>query len=278
VASLQTGGSSPAPHSEQYLGAEALYACLTDAGLPARLEPVEDDRALVNWGEGHEVLFVFANGFGGAHPGSSGEINPDVESAFWNDHSSNAAGGEIQPALMVDGVDESATWASCLEDSGYTDPQIDQPAGDPAEELKAKQQMADATNEWIACARENGLPDLVDVSATADGWTTVPEAQIPLSMTPDALRTLLGACPNFDEEQARAMMNPDFDPEADWHYNPSVTVKLPPEMSDPGYTPDATESDALKRFEALQSVLTERANAFYEENAPDIAVPSAAAE
>jgi hypothetical protein len=62
--------------------------------------------------------------------------------------------------------------------------------------------MAEASNQWAACARENGLPNLRDATATVDNWETKPSIEIPESTSVELFKQVLGKC---------SAVNPDRD-------------------------------------------------------------------
>ncbi|MDR1152204.1 MAG: hypothetical protein LBK72_06985 [Bifidobacteriaceae bacterium] len=248
--------------STQRQGAEALYACLKDAKLPAKLMELENNSALIDWeGKGFDILGTTPDG-GFSMPGKTGEFDKKVEDAFWETHVDTYG-------LLIDGVDHSETWRSCYESSGYTDPYR---AADPTEELKTKQQTAEVTNKWIACARENGMADLKDVTAAADGWKTTPNATIPLSTTVPELRSLLAACPSFDKDQAKRQREPDFDWEKDYVPFPAIIIQPPPGVDSARQLPpasSATESPEFLHFVELTEALDADLRAFTDSLPPD---------
>ena len=79
--------------------------------------------------------------------------------------------------------------------------------------------MAAASNEWAACARANGYPQLVDAKVEVDNWQTEPAIELPNSMTVADLESLLQACPYVNPavlgktaEQLAALDPPPADP------------------------------------------------------------------
>jgi hypothetical protein len=229
--------------------AEAFYACLVDAGLPATMEDAPDGGTYVQWPQ--EGYDIYANipvadaqtSALWAIPGRSHDYeNTEPLDAFLERHPTTEYG------LEIDGVDHSAAYADCHRRHPYQDPNAE--AG-PTEELRGKQLLADATNEWIACARDHGLPDLTDVTAgQADNWLTSPMATVPLTTTPDALRQLLAACPNFDADQAARREEPGYDESAF--------------VPDPAIQPaDPRDESERERYEALIATLNEASDQFY---------------
>jgi hypothetical protein len=170
--------------------------------------------------------------------------------------------GKMPPELWVDGVDHTDTWVGCLESSGYTHPTApDQP--DPAEEAKWAQRSARVANDWIACARENGLPSLPDADPNSEG-PYAPHAEIPLATDPTLLKSVVEACPTFNEEALKRQMEGDptlqDDIEAD-RVNPSplLLVEEPAGLQEDGFD---FQSEEGKRFSELGSILVADQNAF----------------
>jgi hypothetical protein len=120
--------------------------------------------------------------------------------------------------VFVDGeADHSAELRACADQSGYF---IPSPRFDPREEEATKRQMADASNEWADCARENGYPSLADASVTIDNWDTAPAIKLPASVTVPGLEILLAACPYVNPvvfgktaEELAVMEPPPIDPQ-----------------------------------------------------------------
>jgi hypothetical protein len=68
------------------------------------------------------------------------------------------------------------------------------------QEIGAKQSYLQATLDWIACARDNGYPDIAaPFPVKADDYATEPMAVLPTTMTEQEPRALLAVCPNFDQ-------------------------------------------------------------------------------
>ncbi|MDR1294813.1 MAG: hypothetical protein LBK59_07635 [Bifidobacteriaceae bacterium] len=250
----EASGSGDATASAQRQGAEAFYACLTDAGLPAVLNPVDDSDngdAAVGWETDHTVMERIPGQFSGVSGGEGGAASQEDADAFF-------AQGEDTYGLVVDGVDHTAQYQQCHESSGYVQPEYPR---DPAEEAKQRQASVDATNEWIACARENGYPDLADVQVSSTEPDQWPQATLPLSTTADQLRALLEVCPNFDEDQAREMMSGEATTQ-DWTVQPSIGFEQP--------SSDDADSDSDAQFNHLSElveILYEKQQAFYESQA-----------
>jgi hypothetical protein len=233
-------------------GAEELLACLKDAGLPAILSDYGDGKAIIDWEpEGHDIMVRWPNG-GNSIPGKSGEIASEDEAAFWEE-------GQGDFGLWIDGVDHTDKWESCYTESGYVDPNAGY--SDPAEELKQKQQLLEVTNAWIACARDNGYPEMPDATAVSDNWETMPEAVIPLETTVDQLNVLLDACPTFDAEEVETMINSESGPDPDSAPFANVRIEYPPgfdwaSAQDPGAESSSPEYEHYSQLnEALYADL-----------------------
>ncbi|MDR0432169.1 MAG: hypothetical protein LBH48_02500 [Bifidobacteriaceae bacterium] len=233
-----TSAGSPATTapelSEQGEIAYAFYQCLTDAGVPASFNRLINTDARVNLGEqGHDVLATIPDGPDWEYPGASGTIDPYVQSDF-------AAAHADSYGLLVDGEDRSQTLADCHEAAPYTEPNE---GIDPDSELSAKRPYAEATNRWIACARQNGYPDMEDVPLTADSFATAPEVVLPLTMTPQELGELLAVCPNLSPDGPGQPDSPD----------PAVRIEAPAQFTDA----EGAETEEAARFNELTEVLLE---------------------
>jgi hypothetical protein len=247
---------------DQYGRAQALEACLVEAGLPAVLNPVEGGEAEIGWAEGHEVLSRDFERMGVMLEGSGGPIDPAIYDAFM-DVEEDPVTMDLAPSLWVNGTDYTTTWVECLESSGYTNPTA-YLEPDPSEVQAHAQRMADSANNWIACARENGLPELVDAEPDPS-IMPAPHALIPLSTPPDLLRSVMEACPNFDEEFRRRELDGDPTLEDDWvagrvTANPFVLTEDPPGLEIEGYDPQASEEG--RRWSELNSILLQAEDEF----------------
>ncbi|MDR0432277.1 MAG: hypothetical protein LBH48_03070 [Bifidobacteriaceae bacterium] len=265
VATLEVGraSSSAAGHPDQYSTASALQGCLADAGLPAVVVPVDGGEAEVGWAEGHEVVARDLDGGTTMLAGPSGAVDPAISDAVLNGDADPLT-GELAPALWVDGVDKSAVWAGCLESSGYTPPSPESDT-DPGELLRGSQRQADAANDWIRCARENGLENLADVTADDSGMAPGPHVVVPLSTPPDLLRSVVAECPTFSEEMLRRTF--EGDPtlgeeimEGRGPIGPLVFAEEPVGLQEEGYDMEASEDG--RRFAELSEILYEGEAAF----------------
>jgi hypothetical protein len=191
--------SSPAPSRAQGQAAEAFYSCLAGRGLSVNLE---------EQGNGTAYVFPKAAPYFWRIPGQPAMYDPSTPTTgkmpdeSLRDMFDGFAAEEGQPyRLWIDGADHSDDLRECHEPTGYAEPEA---WADPAANLLMHQTIADATNAWIACARENGLPDLPDLTVTppgSDPMALPPQIGLPLSMTPDFLSTLLAACPPVNPDR-----------------------------------------------------------------------------
>jgi hypothetical protein len=113
----------------QRAGAEALYSCLIDAGLPATIGPADGDqdgmadigRLRVLWDTGQIGLLLSRDDRGtvSIHDGANLQgmdlaIQADIQRFM-----------RVDPftfKLQIDGVDHSAAYADCVVSSGYEVP------------------------------------------------------------------------------------------------------------------------------------------------------------
>jgi hypothetical protein len=249
----QSSSASPTQAPDQRLTAEAYYSCLLDAGLPAELQPVDPEAAdgavLVSFGP-HSVLQAVPGKGAAVSLGEDGygPISEEEQQAFFDAHSDPDTYG-----LVVDGMDYSADFERCYTESGYFEP----PRVSEGERQRQNQLVADATNTWIACAREHGLPDLADVAARTDDPDYYPAVHLPLTMAEDDLRALLDDCPNFDEDATREAYEAlGRGEDVQFPLMPSIEFPLPEgSEEDPGV--EAT-------WEKLATILWEKEKAFFE--------------
>jgi hypothetical protein len=152
----------------------------------------------------------------GRSGGEDGRFD-STEEATWREHYDSGS-----YFLVIDDVDRSDILESCHTQSGYVRPTT---ATDPAVELDEKQAIADATKGWIDCAHKAGATVVDETTVRADAWATRPRAVIPYATTGAQFRDLLEACPNFDEEAAKVMTEPEFDPATYTHRDPGIEIE-----------------------------------------------------
>ncbi|MDR0433105.1 MAG: hypothetical protein LBH48_07355 [Bifidobacteriaceae bacterium] len=263
-----TPAGDPTGPGDQRLTAEALYSCLVDAGLPAQIQPVNrgggdggsgdaeagSAEAFVTFGS-HAVMQAVP----GKPPaislgeGSAVALSEQAQQAFFDAHRDPETFG-----LQIDGVDYSVDFERCYTESGYFEPVriTDE------ERVRQNKLMAEATNKWTACARENGYPNLPDVLLASNDPDYYPSVELPPSITESALRSLLEACPNFDEEAAaqvhEAMASGEDIP---YPLMPNITIPMPDE--DP-----SSDSPAMQQWNQLTEILYEQEQTFFTTNPP----------
>jgi len=124
----------------------------------------------------------------------------DVLQEPYREEAASPSPGTRGVALLLAGTtDYTEQYRRCSETIDYIPPTY---RVDPKWEVTEKQAVADATNAWIECARDNGQPYLADVLAPkADNYKTYPRALLPITTTPDQLVVLLELCPIGDYGQ-----------------------------------------------------------------------------
>ncbi|MDR2379640.1 MAG: hypothetical protein LBE08_00430 [Bifidobacteriaceae bacterium] len=297
------GGTGATNESQQAVAAEQFADCLTKAGVPVTLEDQGDGQKAV-WFDTEEPT---AEAWGDGSTGWSGGAGDQTEAAIAatykrladlvEPHSPSdaamiresagemgggaafaAGGGEVtaEPVYLIIGeTDYTEAFARCLDESGYTQPVYHV---DPAQELRDKQLVAQASTEWAECAREHGFPDLKDPDPpVADEYVTYPSIILPNDITEEALRALLEACPNFDEEKMRAYdaavaAMPEDASEDDWYklseqYNvtsPSIEFDWEALSAYSSETIDPATQAELERMNRLSEIIWEKQNAYYD--------------
>lgn len=180
--------------------AQSFADCMTASGVSVVIQPNQLGEMTVVQPSGYNsYMYRFASG-ASTYYNVSDAVREEFSS--WE----NTIPGETKPALIVDGEDRSAAFATCVGSSGYSLARAthDETPPIPADEMQAQ---VDANNRWAACVRENGFPDVQDTSVPSDPGQYVwfPRVTLPLSMTTDQLRMLLTQCPIFDSNlQAQA--------------------------------------------------------------------------
>ncbi|MDR1295463.1 MAG: hypothetical protein LBK59_11040 [Bifidobacteriaceae bacterium] len=181
---------------EQAAATEGTVACLLDAGIPAQIGEygfgivgLEFDQ------EGHHYVY--------RAPGGSWNSGEDLDGLGISlARLEELASREGDYLLVVDGVDQTDIFETCLTDNGYREPP--NPEQDPeyvAEQMAYARATADASDRWAACAREHGYPDLADVERPTDIDTGLLRAVLlPVDMAENQMATLLEDCPLYTEE------------------------------------------------------------------------------
>ncbi|MDR1442217.1 MAG: hypothetical protein LBJ02_07520, partial [Bifidobacteriaceae bacterium] len=247
VAALDgSGGPATGTFSagRQLIAAKAMRDCLEEAGLPVEFYEL-DGAGVVTWDLGKVDLVLFSSPSGGGYalPGQRPGIH-DVPEGTWQRFEDQSRPGVY--SVEIDGVDHSDTYNQCVSSTGYEEPAPDRT--DPAAEIAQKQALAEVTNDWIKCARQNGFPGLADAEVPrADGFTTSPMALLPLTISEAELRGLIAACPVFNAERAQCALEP---PEiGECEPNPLIG------FVDPGAPDAALTPEQQTTAEALEAVL-----------------------
>ena len=175
------------PTSDLEIVATSYYNCLSNAGIEVAMTTnYQGQLAIVQFTGNHHYLWRTPTGEGrdSEPPGWDSRTDP-VEAKIIGDYV-HTTGNPNE--LLVDGLDRSDEYRACLAQTGYDD---DAAMGvrqwDPSE-LANFQEQADINNEWASCARENGWPDIHDVSVPADPSSGIPHILIPSIITEDQLR------------------------------------------------------------------------------------------
>ncbi|MDR2566839.1 MAG: hypothetical protein LBC97_12465 [Bifidobacteriaceae bacterium] len=187
-ARLATGGDDVALAAQQARTAEALAACLEAEGI-------QTDSTGRSIPDGFSVEFVLVT------PVPQAEERLVVMPSGWVEESpkyQNDTPRDTSKPVLIDGDrDLSAELGACIESSGYFVPDA---RADLRDEERAKQAVAEASNDWARCARENGWPDVRDAEVAVDDYATVPFALVPGDITVEQLRVLLGKCSPLDPD------------------------------------------------------------------------------
>jgi hypothetical protein len=239
-AEASTSQEGTANAAEQARAADALVACLADQGIEAVKTPL----GLVGHGdlEFQAVDVVLKSEEDGAYymPGFGGtNISPDLPPP------PGLVFDEQRPLLYDNGIDMTAQLVECVDSSGYF---IPEPRFDPREEEMEKQAMAEAANGWAGCARENGMAGIVDMAVEVDNWDTVPEVQVPQSVSLEAFKDVLAVCPPLDPERDLTA--------------PAMTEADAPRWVDPQIGFDLIAEDALRQ--QFQQALQDHISGLYE--------------
>lgn len=121
-------------------------------------------------------MYRFADGSGVAD-----NVDGTVSEEFFGGE--NSIPGEVEPAMYLDGVDQSDAFAQCVAQSGYSYLAATNNEKPPisADDMQAQ---VDANNQWAECVREHGFPDVADTSVPPDAGQYVwyPRVALPLSM------------------------------------------------------------------------------------------------
>jgi hypothetical protein len=190
--------TSAEPSSDDLVAAaKTFHDCLQDAGLSVDFQNDLDGLpTIVKFTDDVSAVYIVPAGYYGS---SLNATQDDIEEIM------DLVQGvdDPEPILKVDGVDYSADWVRCHDLSGYDETKVLASALESPTIMEIWRGYADASNEWAACARDNGWPDVKDAVINANtGKTEVPMALLPPTISETQLKALLEVCPNFDEDQA----------------------------------------------------------------------------
>jgi hypothetical protein len=239
-----------------------FYDCMRDADLPVLLLPnATGELALVLFDGQGEILWRDGNGNGGGLPG---DTNPGQE--FERRYDEVMGRPDDQAVLIVDGVDQSQAYASCLARTGYNE---DTARGRlPVENnlVQAEQQVR-SNNLWAACARDNGFPTVVDsvLPEQPDG-VHLPTIVLPGSITEGQLRLLFQACPFATSQPASP---PD---QASRAPATAASESLPapsivfdhPRFTDANWSPSPQDAAEVARLDQLVAIVQEQESQWQE--------------
>lgn len=219
VATLDEDAQAVVALSNQVTGAQDMVQCLRDMAVPAELDWWDDGQAQMVFEDGVRWrLCQRQDGHchGGGGPNDT-QANADaaereldlMAQKYWDGVDQlppNVRGIDI---LLAGGTDYTEQYVQCANTIDYeppTHPQI------PEQELAWKTAVATASNNWVACARDNGHPYLSDVDPpVADNFKTQPVALLPITISPAQVKLLIEACPlkDFTEDNIEPAVSVD---------------------------------------------------------------------
>jgi hypothetical protein len=272
-AATWTPSSTPAPGDFAGI-AQAMHACLESAGLPVvyRAGPDGTD-TLIAFDELVPVIWSQGDGtvaWTSAVPDTEIDAIYEEIAAAW---STPAPGGTwaSEARLRVRGLDESAAWTACLDQTGYDEQAVWGSADTSLQLDELSRLTVEASNQWAACARANGIPGVIDAHLpVAD--TQHPAALIPVDTTEQQLRATLAQCPSFDPaiEESNARIweayrtsggNPEDVPDG-IRSQPSIGFDYPGYDGTYTSTP-AVDPDLEAHLYALQQIVWEAQQEYY---------------
>jgi hypothetical protein len=159
------------------------------------------------------------------------------------------------------GADRTADYDACVAETQFTQPGD---FADPATEQRVKQLQTDLNNDFAACARANGFPEVEDQPPPVldGGVTNTPGAiNLPWRITEDELRDLLATCPVYDKSRLRDLADGQAGAGGtSWLeetiLGPSIFFDIP-SWDDP----DGMSDEDFARFKSLSEVEAVVANA-----------------
>ncbi len=157
--------------------AQDYVDCMNGAGIPMTV--VSNGSQLVQAQfTGYDFWYVAREPSGDTYGGVQPDLTPDQEAQ------EDQASTTDQPGLVIDGVDRSEVFLSCLDRSGYTDQGARSRTTAPGGSSRSQ---IEANLRWERCAQENGFKDILVIESDT--------AFVPSTMDPDDLRALLQVCP-----------------------------------------------------------------------------------
>jgi hypothetical protein len=220
--------------------AEALATCLTDKSIEANVDDLPDGQS--------KVYFTPPEGpYAWVEPDGRGNRASDDEST----QMAEAAEAEGRTLLWIGGADRTEDYLQCIDESGYTAPVT---FVNPEDERRLKQAQVDLDNDYAACARANGFPEVADVPAPVlDGQQPqAPPLKLPWQITEDGLRDLLVACPPYDEDRVRELANGE---QYEWQsltMGPWISFDVPAMDA-----PEGASEEDWDRFVALNDIVSQ---------------------
>jgi hypothetical protein len=247
--------------------AKKYYDCMSADGLPVTIVGNSKGEMAVVQLDSQEHTILQRDDTGAGMASFGGREPTEAELKEQEDFFGQVDGGI---ALRVDGIDHSETYARCLKESGYNDQEAWGPYQADPEHM---QRQVTASNQWAACARENGWPDIKDsVMPTKMDGSEWPTVTVPSTITEDQLRQLLAACPNFDPDKQKKL--------DEWYQNNPTATSVPDEyLPEPSiqigadnvyeghgqdWTPGPQEQAELDRIGRLTEILYQAANQYYQ--------------
>ncbi len=258
------GGTRPTAATDIEAVAKAYFDCMSQAGVPVRLEENDAGELTMVRTTGNWYLQTYPQGGGGGKYDDDIELSLDAQARFQEFFENMPA----HPTLILDGADHSQAYGKCLEQTNYDFmAAMGEVASDPEQNLK----QVKANNDWAACARENGFPAILDSEMPMGTEQPLP-VLLPGSITPEQLRALLVTCPNFNKEtvdqapdwwgleDVMASSN-DTDP------HPNIEVDHPYWFTrhGPDFRPSEADLSELERMVELQEALKEPQRAYWDE-------------
>lgn len=193
--------------------ARAYSDCMSNAGIAVELQANTDGRLTQVMLDDVEWWYVVRLPSGRTIGGWDTDILIEQKALLTEADSGDG------PGLVIDGVDHTEQYLSCVAQSGYDEEAAMGSSAYGQTDMAAVQRQVEANNQWAQCARQNGLPEIQD-----SAMSMTPTLFIPYNMDPGQLQQLLEACPNFDPEQHAILdsWNSPYPP----NYSPDPIITL----------------------------------------------------